>query len=191
MDQYEETKLIKLAKSGSDEAFTKLFRSNYLFLYKYLMKLTLQQDVTEDLVQETMLKAYVHLKSFNGKSKFSTWLISIASRLFIDLLRKERRRKITQDEMKTEAIRKLKWQMSLSGEEWTLPMEIFAGLDPEVRTAILLKHYYDYTYEEIAHMLSVKEGTVNTPKRVATLLGVFTDDGNSESLKRGKINFRW
>lgn len=162
MEQQEEITLIKLAKRGDDEAFTMLFQSHYLFIYKYLLKLSFRRDVAEDLVQETMLKAYLHLKNFHGKAKFSTWLISIATRLFIDLQRKEKRRKLFRSEVQKDELRKLKWEVSLSREEWTLYLELFAQLEPDIRTPILLKHYYDYSYDEIAKMLDIKEGTVKS-----------------------------
>ena len=162
MEQQEEITLIKLAKRGDDEAFTMLFQSHYLFIYKYLLKLSFRRDIAEDLVQETMLKAYLHLKNFNGKAKFSTWLISIATRLFIDLQRKEKRRKLFKGEVQKDELRKLKWEVSLSREEWSLYLELFAQLEPEIRTPILLKHYYDYSYDEIAKMLDIKEGTVKS-----------------------------
>lgn len=162
LDQEKERLLIIEAKKGKDEAFTELFQCNYLFLYKYLIKLCLNPDLTEDLIQETMLKAYVHLQSFKGESKFSTWLISIASRLFIDHQRKEQKEKKRYEKAKSDVIRKLKWNVSISGNEWTEYIELFAGLEPDIRTPILLRHYYGFTYSEIAVMLNLKEGTVKS-----------------------------
>ncbi|RWR09645.1 RNA polymerase sigma factor SigY [Siminovitchia fortis] len=157
-----ERDLIEEAKKGKDEAFSKLFQENYLLLYKYLIKLSLRPDVTEDLIQETMIKAYTHLHSFKGESKFSTWLISIASRLYMDQQRKEMRHRRIFEKARNEAVRKMKWQLSLKGEDWTEDMELFAGLDPELKAPILLRHYYGYSYPEIARMLNIKEGTVKS-----------------------------
>ncbi|MGA4923465.1 sigma factor, partial [Bacillus subtilis] len=72
MDQADEKELIIRAKDGEDEAFTILFQLHYPFVYQYVLKLTLNPDLTEDLVQETMLKAYVSLHQFQGNAKFST-----------------------------------------------------------------------------------------------------------------------
>ncbi|MBD8006006.1 RNA polymerase sigma factor SigY [Bacillus norwichensis] len=157
-----ERDLIKEAIKGKDEAFTRLFQDNYAFLYKYLIKLSLHPDVTEDLIQETMIKAYTHLRSFKGESKFSTWLISIASRLYIDQQRKEIRHRRIFEKARNETVRKMKWQLSWKGEDWTEDLELFAGLDPELKAPILLRHYYGYSYPEIAKMLRIKEGTVKS-----------------------------
>jgi RNA polymerase sigma-70 factor, ECF subfamily len=158
----EERELVCEARSGNDEAFTKLFQLNYMFLYKYLIKVTLHPDHTEDLIQETMLKAYVHLQSYRGESKFSTWLISIASRLFIDQQRKEKRDKRRYEKVKEDIKQKMKWDVQINGQEWSIYLELFAKLEPDIRTPILLRHYYGFTYSEIAAILNLKEGTVKT-----------------------------
>ncbi|MBS4196160.1 RNA polymerase sigma factor SigY [Lederbergia citri] len=162
MEQVEERKLIASAKKGNDEAFTSLFQNNYTFLYKYLIKLSLDPGLTEDLTQETMLKAYIHLQHFKGDSKFSTWLISIASRVYIDHQRKIKRERKRLEKAKDDVIRKVKWDVSMGGHEWAEYMNQFAELDPDIRAPILLRHYYGFTYPEIAEMLSIKEGTVKT-----------------------------
>lgn len=162
LKQEEEWKLVNDAKKGEDVAFTKLFQENYMFLYRYLIKLTLHSDQAEDLIQETMLKAYVHLQSFNGDAKFSTWLITIASRLFIDQQRKAKRDQQRYEKIKEDLKQKVKWSVLINGEEWTIYLEMFTKLSPDIRTPILLRHYYGYTYLEIAKMLNLKEGTVKT-----------------------------
>lgn len=162
MQQEEEKTLIQQAQRGNDESFTKLFQQNYRFLYKYLIKLTLNPNLSEDLIQETMLKAYVHLSNFKGEAKFSTWLISIASRLYMDHLRKERRERNRFKKAKEELSRKMKWNVEINGYEWTDYLDQFAKLDPDIRAPILLRHYYGFTYGEIARMLNLKEGTVKT-----------------------------
>ncbi|XBM34397.1 RNA polymerase sigma factor SigY [Bacillus licheniformis] len=162
MDQADEKELIIRAKDGEDAAFTKLFQLHYPFVYQYVLKLTLNPDLTEDLVQETMLKAYVSLHQFQGNAKFSTWLISIASRLFIDHQRRKKRENHKTQAAGEEALRKMKWNSALHGHEWSEYLELFAALEPEFRMPILLRHYYGFTYPEVANMLKIKEGIVKS-----------------------------
>ncbi|MBT2634100.1 RNA polymerase sigma factor SigY [Pseudomonas sp. ISL-88] len=162
MEKQDEQQLVLQAKEGDDEAFTILFRHYYSFLYKYLLKLSLQHDVSEDLVQETFLKGYVHLRSFQGRSAFSTWLISIASRLYFDHQKKSKREKRRQKQVTDDTIRKIQWDISVRGEEWSVTLDLFSKLAPHLRTPILLHHYYGYTYSEIAMILHIKEGTVKS-----------------------------
>lgn len=162
MHEQDERKQIMLAKRGNDEAFAQLFQANYTFLYHYLIKLCLQRELAEDLVQETMLKAYVHIFQFKGDAKFSTWLISIASRLYIDYERKQKRERSQMEKIKLEEKRKLKWNVTSNGFEWTEHMDVLTELPARLRAPLLLRHYYGYTFSEIASILKVKEGTVKS-----------------------------
>ncbi|MED4828682.1 RNA polymerase sigma factor SigY [Bacillus atrophaeus] len=162
MELPDEQQLIQQAKEGDDAAFTTLFQHHYTFLYKYLLKLSLNPDVSEDLLQETFLKGYMHLHSFQGRSKFSTWLISIATRLYLDHQKKRKREKRRQQTFTDETVRKLKWDISAKGNEWSETLEVFSRLAPDLRTPVLLRHYYGYTYSEIAVILHIKEGTVKS-----------------------------
>ena len=69
--------LIQQAKNGDTLALSKLLEQNYSFLVKYLMKITLHPQIAEDLTQETMMKSIEKIQLYNGKSKFSSWLITI------------------------------------------------------------------------------------------------------------------
>ncbi|WP_141433094.1 RNA polymerase sigma factor SigY [Bacillus sp. 03113] len=162
MNVEDEKTLITKAKNGDDAAFTQLFQQHYSFLYKYLIKLTMNNDLAEDLIQETMLKGYVNIQQFNGSSKFSTWLISIASRLFIDHQRKRNREKKWFQEAIETFSRKLEWDLAIKGYEWNEILHLFNHLNAETRSSILLRHYYGFTYAEIAQILQIKEGTVKS-----------------------------
>jgi RNA polymerase sigma-70 factor (ECF subfamily) len=117
-------------------------------------------DAAEDLAQETMAKSLEKIHLFNGKSKFSTWLISISTNLFIDHHRK-RKRENAWREQETDT-RKLMWQMDIRNDEWSDALSALSRLSNEMRAAIILKHYYGYSYDEIGEMLRVSPGTVKS-----------------------------
>lgn len=154
MDQW-----IKSAKEGDHHAFAILFKENYPFLVKYLMKITMNPDTAEELAQETMAKCVQKIYLYEGKSKFSTWLISIATNQYIDQCRKKKREKNWHGE---EAYRKLKWHFESRNEEWNDTLTELGKLPEDVRTPIILKHYYGYSYEEIGEMLKLPSGTVKS-----------------------------
>lgn len=87
----DEKELINSAKKGDHRSFAVLFRNHYPLLVKYLMKITMNPDIAEEIAQATMAKCVEKIHLFNGKSKFSSWLISIATNLFIDQRRKKKR----------------------------------------------------------------------------------------------------
>ncbi|WP_374056310.1 sigma-70 family RNA polymerase sigma factor [Rossellomorea sp. FM04394] len=143
----EERDLIKQAKKGNHEAFAILFREHYPFLVKYLMKVTMNRDQAEELAQDTMAKCVEKIHQYNGKSRFSSWLISIATNRYIDLQRKKKREQNWQNEEVYG--RKLKWEMESRNEEWNDVLAALSTLSEDIRLPIILKHYYGYSYEEL------------------------------------------
>lgn len=156
----EEKEWVAAAKKGDDGALAQLFQQNYSFLVHYLIKVTYSLEIAEDLAQETMTKAVEHLTKFNGKSKFSTWLISIATRLYFDQKRKQKREVSLQKQ--EQLLRMIKWQAQSADEDWNDLLESLGKIKDDFRIPIILKHYYGYSYEEIGRMLQIAEGTVKS-----------------------------
>ena len=71
----EEIELIKKAQDGNNHAMNILLQNNYKALYGFTLKMTANEDLTQDIVQEVCLKAVVNINKFKGKSKFQSWLI--------------------------------------------------------------------------------------------------------------------
>ena|SRR5699024_6729514 len=156
----DEKDLIQKAKKGDTLALSKLLEQNYSFLIKYLMKITLHPQIAEDLTQETMMKSIEKIQLYNGKSKFSSWLITIATNLFIDQQRRKKRE--TKWLEQEQALRKMKWKVANQGEEWIDVIDVLAQIDEKTRMPIVLKHYYGYSYKEIGKMMGIAEGTVKS-----------------------------
>jgi RNA polymerase sigma-70 factor (ECF subfamily) len=89
----EDNKLIKKCQMGDREAFNELISKYHPNVYKFLIKLSYNEDTAEDLTQETFIKVIRNIEKFDvhGSAKFSTYIITIAKNLYIDYLRKEKR----------------------------------------------------------------------------------------------------
>ncbi|MDQ0257377.1 RNA polymerase sigma-70 factor (ECF subfamily) [Evansella vedderi] len=72
------------------EKFDELYFEYSDRIYSYIFLMVGEKETAEDLTQETFVKMYRNLDQFEGDSKFSTWLISIARNCTIDYLRKQR-----------------------------------------------------------------------------------------------------
>ena len=87
----EEIELIKKAQDGNKHAMNILLQNNYKALYGFTLKMTANEDLTQDIVQEVCLKAVVNINKFKGKSKFQSWLISISINYYRDIIRKNKK----------------------------------------------------------------------------------------------------
>jgi RNA polymerase sigma-70 factor, ECF subfamily len=78
------------ARAGSLEAFEELIRRHSRLVYRALAAILGNQDHAQDAMQDVMLSAYEHIAGFQSRSKFSTWLVSIARNKAIEYLRKQK-----------------------------------------------------------------------------------------------------
>jgi RNA polymerase sigma-70 factor, ECF subfamily len=160
VSKVDDKNLIKMAMKGDATAFGLLFHENYPFLVKYLIKITMSLDLAEEIAQETMAKSIEKIHLYNGKSKFSSWLITIATNQYIDQLRKNKREQNWQ--IQEQALRNIKWRFESRNEEWNDALSALGKLSEEVRIPIILKHYYGYSYDDIGNMMKIAPGTIKS-----------------------------
>jgi RNA polymerase sigma-70 factor (ECF subfamily) len=88
-------RLVLAAKTGSTTAFSELFSLYSKNVLRRTLSITGNIQDAEDAMQDTFLRAFVHLKQFDGRSKFNTWLTRVAINSSLMLLRKRRTRRET------------------------------------------------------------------------------------------------
>ncbi|TFE01425.1 sigma-70 family RNA polymerase sigma factor [Jeotgalibacillus salarius] len=137
------------------EQLSEWLHDNYSFLYAYLVKLTLHPAEAEDLAQDTVIRCIERFSQFRQeKSSFSTWMIQIATNLWLD---KKRRKKREQHYLNKQ---QLEWQL---GEGIGIEVaEALRTLKDHHRIPVVLKYYYGYSYEEMAVICSVSIGTIKS-----------------------------
>jgi RNA polymerase sigma-70 factor (ECF subfamily) len=84
--------LVLQSQNGSPAAFEALVRNHQNMIHALTFRMTGSTADAEDLAQETFIRAYEQIHSFNGVSKFSTWLYSIAVHACLNWRRNEARR---------------------------------------------------------------------------------------------------
>jgi RNA polymerase sigma factor (sigma-70 family) len=85
-----EEMLVSAAQTGQEWAFAELCARCSKRIFIVLYKVTKNREDAEDLLQESILKAFVHVKDFNGASTFSTWLTRISINSALMMLRRKR-----------------------------------------------------------------------------------------------------
>jgi RNA polymerase sigma-70 factor, ECF subfamily len=122
----------------------------------------LRSSTAEDLAQETFVRAFVHFDRFDPERPLLPWLLAIARRLCLDVLRRERLMPTTAEiPAVLDTAPGPERQASLD-EEVSRVQHALAGLDEGPREAILLFHLEGMSYRDIATALEVPIGTVMT-----------------------------
>jgi RNA polymerase sigma-70 factor (ECF subfamily) len=122
----------------------------------------------EEAAQEAFIRAYTRLDSYNPAHKFSTWLLSITSNYCIDIIRKRRAILLSLDEplpphpaLMSEREAGPESRM-VQGEEEALIQQLLAELAPEYRQTVVLRYWYDLSYEEIAEMMDTTVSAIKS-----------------------------
>ena len=91
MDDVEEGRLVELARSGNLEASSELVRRYRDRIYRTIQRFTRNRSDTDDLFQETFLRAFRELRGFSRRSSFYTWVYRIAVNQCLNFLKKKER----------------------------------------------------------------------------------------------------
>jgi len=161
----EEKEWIRLAKQGHSSALANLYQKHYPFLVKYLMKISMQQHLAEDIAQETMLKGIEKILFYDEKYKFSSWIISIATNTYIDFIRKQQRERKWREQNvqeQKEFYHQLRWVNQTATDRQLDLLEALKKVNEEHRIPIILKHYYGHSVEEISSIMGIPQGTVKS-----------------------------
>jgi Sigma-70 region 2 len=82
--------LVAAAKLGDHPAFLELWTRHSSRAFKTIYRITGNRDDAEDAIQDAWMKAYLHLNTFDGRAKFSTWFTRIAINSSLTILRRKR-----------------------------------------------------------------------------------------------------
>lgn len=158
-----ELQLLERTARGDREAFQRLYFIFHRRLTRFLLRVTRRPDVTEEIINDTMLVVWQRAGDFRGESHLSTWILGIAYRRALKRLNSEPRPERSgqrDDESATvdaEALADLAQRAELV--DWL--DTAFARLSPEHRLVIQLTYLVGLSCEEIA---TIAECPVNTVK---------------------------
>ena len=156
--------LVELVLADDQDAFTVLVERYKDAVQNLAYRMLSNTAEAEDVTQETFVRAYTQLATYKPAHKFSTWLLSIASHLAIDQLR--RRRFLA---LPLEDVPFLDWiadvgtspeQSALEGEQQDEVQTYLQRLPGKYRAVIVLRYWYDFSYEEIAKTLNLTPALV-------------------------------
>jgi RNA polymerase sigma-70 factor, ECF subfamily len=163
-----ERALVRDAARGSEQALAELFRRHWRPAYRAAYLVVHDANAAEDIAQEAFLSAVRALDRFDRRRPFGPWIHRIAVNRAIDWVRARTLRAEVSAELVAEEGADDEW--TASGRPSSRPysdsvVEALRALSPEHRAVVVLRHLLEYTPGEIAAMLELPRGTVNSRLR--------------------------
>jgi len=147
---------LKRARAGDEEAFARLVETYQTAIYNLCYRMLGEAGEAEDAAQESFLRAYSQLSTYDPGRSFKTWLFSIASHYCIDRLRKRRLTWLSLDDDELPPHPALQEptpgpeEVTVSREQTAAIQALLRQLAPEDRAVLVMRYWYDLSYEEIA-----------------------------------------
>lgn len=169
----DEKRLLMEAKAGSHTAFESLVEPYRARIVRMAEGVARSREDAEDVIQQSLYKAFVHLRSFKGNSSFSTWLTRIALNEALMLRRSNKRFHCTSiDDIKTTEdatpaleipdARPSPEQIYFQRERQRLLLSAMSELRPVMRSALQIRDLEERSASDTARILGVSESAVRS-----------------------------
>lgn len=156
-----EADLVARAKGGDTAAFEALVHRNTKLVLSLAVRLVGNREDAEELAQETFIRAYRSIGSFEGTARFSTWIYRIAMNLCLNHLRRSRWRGFLglDETAEIQAPDPSPHQQVSAGQVQERMRKALAALPAKQRATVALKAFHDKSHEEIAQIMGCTVGT--------------------------------
>lgn len=166
MNRSEEQALIFAAAAGDRSAAGELVKAHQRSLYGYMLRMSGRNDVAEDVVQEAFVRVLTNLGRFDTRYRFSTWLFTIARRLYLNICEKRKPLSVGEYNGSWESAGDRPEDGAARSETNVAAKDelqrALMALSLEQREALILFHQSAWPIWLIAEHLSMPEGTVKS-----------------------------
>jgi RNA polymerase sigma-70 factor (ECF subfamily) len=165
MNPEQEIEIIREIKDGNYLRFEDIIEVYQNRLIHFIYRVVKDEDDAWDLCQDTFFKAYTSIKSFKGKSKFSTWLFQIAYHLSLNFIKKNKRQERMESEkhLKSNLPTWRNHSLKLESEELNALIEtIIMEIPYKYRLALHLFFKEEKKYQEIGTIMGISLNSVKS-----------------------------
>ena len=196
LKQMSDERLVLAAKSGDANAFVELRDRHSSKILRTTYRITRNWEDAEDALQSSFLNAFVHLKKFESRSSFSSWLTRIAINMSLMIMRKKRKNKElsidpgdndceSYDSWEPRDLREDPERRYARHERAELLRGAIRRLPPSLRTAVELQQAQEYSVQELADSLGISLAAAKSRLLRARLsLRTLLRDNNLRSYQR-------
>jgi len=166
MERAEEIRVIERAVAGDRQAAERLIREHQASLFAYILRLSGRREVAEDVVQDAFVRVLTNLHRFDPRFRFSTWLFTIAKRLYVNA--NQKLRPVYDSDTvgsaggaQDEPIRPAAEHESIMAARTALDSALLT-LTPDQREIVILFYQHDWPIAQIATHMGMPEGTIKS-----------------------------
>jgi RNA polymerase sigma-70 factor (ECF subfamily) len=176
LDNASDSELLDLYRKGEESAFREIINRYKNPLYSFLRRFVSQQDIIEDVFQETFLQLYTSRDSFDTERPLRPWLFTIAANKAKDALRKMQRQSAMSmgtmadagDVSVDEVVNLLTSYDTTPDDEASSTetavrvRQVITDMPDNLREILLLAYFEQFSYKHMSEMLSIPIGTVKS-----------------------------
>ncbi len=170
MDNENVREIVKRAKTGDPEAFTQIVNLYSDRIYNLALRILRREDDAADILQETFIKVFEKIHTFDGRSDFFTWMYRIATNLSLMRLRKEKRTVLSDDDLerhfdRPNSVEIVEWQdkplEKMLNQEFRKHLEQAVDSLPEIyKSVFVLRDLEHLSIRETSRVLNITETNV-------------------------------
>ena len=162
MDNDVDQALVERFRNGDHEAFTALMVRYQRPIYNAAFWIVKSADDARDIAQSVFLKVAEHLDEFDSQHRFFSWIYRIAVNESLNLLRRNGHEEPLDDEVDLPGIGDDPETRARDAERSRYVQRALSAMSAMDRTVIVLRHFSECSYQEIARILDVDEKTVKS-----------------------------
>ncbi|MEA1987503.1 MAG: sigma-70 family RNA polymerase sigma factor [Candidatus Marinimicrobia bacterium] len=177
--QIKDDEILLLYRRGKYNKVMKIIMNKFGdTVYSFIIMMVKNEEDANDLSQDTFIKVFKNLNTFNGNSKLSTWIISIAKNTTYSFL-KNKNYIISRDDNKLDEQQLNKLENQNSQLPQMNILNSISFLSQKLKTPIVMYYYANCSYDEISKIMNVSTNTIKAQIRRAKI------ELNNMSKKRG------
>jgi len=166
--EQDDTQLVKASQQGDQDAFAFLVQRHQRRVFNMSLRMLQDYEEASEITQEAFLAAWQGLPSFRGEACFATWLYRIAYNCSLRHLEQRKQERALQAAIQAEQIleevnkEKQAEDILELRDLQTMLREHMEKLSAKYRIVLILRHFQEMTYEEMADILTMPIGTIKT-----------------------------
>jgi RNA polymerase sigma-70 factor (ECF subfamily) len=168
--EYNEERIVAQLKDENlrAAAFSAIVKEHSEEIYRHIRRMVLAHDDADDIVQNTFVKAWMNIGTFQGKSKISTWLYRIAINETLTFLSRNQQVKVPIDTAEGAVADTIESDAYFNGDRAdALFQEAISRLPAKQRLAFNMKYFEEMKYEEMSELLDTSVGALKASYHIA------------------------